>query len=79
VIGANGVYYSNDNRVEVENPLEPFGTNTADHLRRMYSFPNYPDILVNSFINLEKDEGCAFEEIFFVDDTGAERSCSECC
>jgi hypothetical protein len=63
VIGANGVYYLDNNRVEGENPLAGFELNAADHLRRTDSFPNCPDILVNSFFNSEKDEGCAFEEL----------------
>ncbi len=63
VIGANGVYYLDDDRVEGENPLAVFGPHAADHLRRTDSFSNCPDILVNSFYDPEKDEGCAFEEL----------------
>ena len=63
VIGAQGKYYLNDDRIEGENPLADFGANAAHHLRRTDSFPNCPDILVNSFFDAEKDEGCAFEEL----------------
>ena len=63
VLGAEGVYYLKDDRIEGENPLAGFGSNAAQHLRRTDSFPNCPDILVNSFYDAEKDEGCAFEEL----------------
>lgn len=63
VMGADGVYYLDDDRVEGENPLATFGSNAADHLRRTDSFPNCPDILVNSFYDPEMDEGAAFEEL----------------
>ena len=63
VLGANGTYYLNDDRIEGDNPLADFGPYAADKLRRTDSFPNCPDILVNSFYDAEKDEGCAFEEL----------------
>jgi len=37
--------------------------NAAHYLRRLDTFPNCPDILVTSFCDSEKDEGCAFEEL----------------
>ena len=63
VMGATGIYYLDDDRVEGQNPLADFGPNAADHLRRTDSFPNCPDILVNSFYDSQVDEGCAFEEL----------------
>jgi hypothetical protein len=63
VIGAEGVYYLDGDRIEGENPLEPFGPNAPGHLRRTNSFPNCPDILVNSFYDPVTGEGCAFEEL----------------
>ena len=63
VMGANGVYYLDNDRVEGENPLTPFGSNAPAHLRRTDSFPNCPDILVNSFYDAETNEGAAFEEL----------------
>jgi uncharacterized membrane protein YvlD (DUF360 family) len=63
VIGAKGKYFLADDRVEGENPLANFGPRAADHLRRTDSFPNCPDILVNSFYDEEKNEGAAFEEL----------------
>ncbi|MBP7043874.1 MAG: phage holin family protein [Chloroflexi bacterium] len=63
VMGAKGIYYLNEDRIEGENPLALFGANAPDHLRRTDSFPNCPDIVVNSFYNPETNEGCAFEEL----------------
>ena len=63
VIGSGGKYYLEDDRVEDQNPLEGFGTNAAAHLRRTDSFTDAPDLLVNSFYNLETSEVAAFEEL----------------
>jgi len=63
VVGQNGRYYLEDDRIEGENPLALFGPRAAQHLRRTDSFPNCPDILVNSFYDPEHNEGCAFEEL----------------
>jgi len=62
-IGAHGIRYLADDRVDGEDPLIPFGPNTADHLRRTHSFDNAPDILLNSFYDPHADEGAAFEEL----------------
>jgi len=62
-IGSDGIRYLADDRVEGDDPLEPFGPNTADHLRRTHSFNNAPDILLNSFYDPDTDEGAAFEEL----------------
>ena len=63
VIGENGRYYLEDDRIEGENPLALFSPRAAQHLRRTDSFPNCPDILVNSYYDPEQNEGCAFEEL----------------
>ena len=63
VIGPAGRYYLDGDRVEGENPLAGFGPNAADHLRRTDSFPDAPDLLINSFCNPETNEGAAFEEL----------------
>ena len=63
VLGANGTYYLDEDRIEGEDPLAGFGSHAARHLRRTDGFPNCPDILVNSFYDADKDEGCAFEEL----------------
>jgi hypothetical protein len=62
-IGGNGRYYLAEDRVEGENPLAGFGLHAAEHLRRTDSFPHAPDILVNSFCNVETNEVAAFEEL----------------
>ncbi len=48
VIGKNGFYYLGDDRIEGENPLANYGPNAARHIRRESSFPNCPDLLVNT-------------------------------
>lgn len=63
VMGAKGIYHLKDDTIEGENPLASFGPRAAEHLRRTDSFPNCPDILVNSFYDPENNEGCAFEEL----------------
>jgi hypothetical protein len=63
VIGAQGRYFLDDDRVEGENPLASFGPNAAEHLRRTDGFPDAPDVLVNSFYKAETNEVAAFEEL----------------
>ncbi|WP_407392362.1 alkaline phosphatase family protein [Methanobrevibacter sp.] len=63
VIGENGIYYLNNDKIVGENPLAKFGKNAPKHLKRQNSFDNMPDILVNSFYDEELDEVCAFEEL----------------
>jgi hypothetical protein len=63
VLGPAGVHHLADGRIEGRDPLEVFGPNAADHLRRTSSFGNCPDVLVNSFYDPGTDEGAAFEEL----------------
>jgi putative membrane protein len=63
VMGAGGIYYLAEDRVEGLNPLSDFGPRAASHLRKTAGFTNVPDILVNSFYDSEKDEVAAFEEL----------------
>ena len=63
VIGADGIYYLNNDKIEGKNPLENFGKNAAMHLKRHNKFEHMPDILVNSFYDPETEEICAFEEL----------------
>ncbi len=63
VIGKNGIYYLENDKIEGENPLANFGKNAAKHLKRHNTFKNMPDILVNSFYDPETKEVCAFEEL----------------
>ena len=46
-----------------EDPLAPFGPNTAHHVRRTDGFEHCPDIVVNSTYWAETDEVAAFEEL----------------
>lgn len=63
VIGSDGVYYLDSDEIEGENPLEDFGENAAEHIKRHNTFKDMPDILVNSFYNPETEEIAAFEEL----------------
>jgi hypothetical protein len=63
VIGASGRNYLAEERVEGDDPLAGFGPRAAQHLIREDSFPNCPDILVNSFYRAEINEVAAFEEL----------------
>ena len=62
-LGARGVHYLADGRIDGDDPLASFSPGAADHLRRTDAFPHVPDILVNSFYDPVLDEGCAFEEL----------------
>lgn len=61
VFGPGGVHHLDDGRVEGVDPLEVFGPNVAEHLRRTSGFDNCPDLLINSFYDPDADEGAAFE------------------
>jgi hypothetical protein len=63
VIGANGRNYLSEGRIEGQDPLEGFGPRAVEHLIREDSFPNCPDILVNSFYSAESNQVAAFEEL----------------
>ncbi len=55
VIGKDGFYYLEDDKVEGENPLTPYGPNAARHIKRESSFANCPDILVNTVYDPETE------------------------
>lgn len=63
IIGQDGIYYLDSDKIVGKNPLENFGENAALHLKRENGFDNMPDILVNSFYDEKTDEVCAFEEL----------------
>jgi uncharacterized membrane protein YvlD (DUF360 family) len=63
VLGAGGIHYLAENRLEGEDPLRVFPRNAPEHLRRGDTFEHAPDILVNSFYDPELEQGCAFEEL----------------
>ena len=62
-LGARGTHHLADGRIVGEDPLAPFGPNTADHLRRTDAFPHCPDVMVNSAYWEETGEVAAFEEL----------------
>ncbi len=63
VIGARGVHHLDDDRIEGEDPLAPFGERAADHMRRLDAFSNVGDLLINSTFDPELEEVAAFEEL----------------
>lgn len=64
VVGPRGtVFLDEDDRVEGEDPLLPFGANAADHVRRTDGFGHCPDIVLNSTFWEDADEVAAFEEL----------------
>jgi uncharacterized membrane protein YvlD (DUF360 family) len=62
-LGANGTRFLEEERVEGEDPIAPFGPNAARHLRRTDAFAHCPDIVVNSTYWHDTDEVAAFEEL----------------
>jgi hypothetical protein len=63
VVGKNGRYYLEQDRIEGENPLMGFGSNAAHHLLRYDKFPDAPDLYINSPYDAEKNEVYAYEEL----------------
>jgi uncharacterized membrane protein YvlD (DUF360 family) len=63
VMGAGGVNYLDEGRIEGDDPLAPFGADAARHVRRTDGFAHCPDIVVNSTYWQESDEVAAFEEL----------------
>jgi uncharacterized membrane protein YvlD (DUF360 family) len=63
VLGRDGARYLDEERVEGEDPLAPFGPNAARHVRRTDGFAHCPDIVLNSTYWAESDEVAAFEEL----------------
>jgi len=63
VIGRAGTVYLDEDRVEGESPLAPFGPNAARHVKRTDAFPHCPDIVVNSTYWTDLDEVAAFEQL----------------
>ncbi len=62
-LGANGIHYLAEGRVEGEDPLAPFSPTAPQHLLRTDGFEHVADIMVGSFYDPDLDEGCAFEEL----------------
>jgi hypothetical protein len=62
-IGTQGTAFLDEDRVEGEDPLAPFGPNAADHLRRTDGFAHCADLMVNSTLWPQFGEVAAFEEL----------------
>jgi uncharacterized membrane protein YvlD (DUF360 family) len=62
-VGARGINFLDEGRVEGEDPLAPFGPNSALHVKRSDGFAHCPDIVVNSTYWPETGEVAAFEEL----------------
>jgi len=61
VLGKEGIHFLSDGKVEGEDPLKPFGPNTARHLMRENGFSNCPDILLNTTYDPQTQELPGFE------------------
>jgi hypothetical protein len=63
-IGASGVrHLARKNKVEGEDPLEPFGEHAADSLRRLDEMSNCGDLVVISMLDTDTSQVAAFEEL----------------
>jgi uncharacterized membrane protein YvlD (DUF360 family) len=63
VLGAHGVRYLLEGRVEGQDPLAAFSANSPAHLLRTDGFEHVADVMVGSFYEPELEQGCAFEEL----------------
>jgi hypothetical protein len=63
VLGPRGTLYLDEERLEGEDPLAPFGPDAAAHVRRTDGFPHCPDLAINSAYWADMDEVAAFEEL----------------
>jgi len=63
VLGAGGVHYLADGRIEGDDPLATFSPNAPRHVLRTDGFAHVADIMVGSFYDPELEAGCAFEEL----------------
>jgi uncharacterized membrane protein YvlD (DUF360 family) len=62
-LGESGTHYLEQERVDGDDPLAPFGPNARHHLLRTDGFPHVGDLMIGSFYDPDLDEGCAFEEL----------------
>jgi hypothetical protein len=63
VLGAKGMRYLADGRIEGDDPLASFSPTAHEHLARTDGFEHVADIMIGSFYDPDLDEGCAFEEL----------------
>lgn len=62
-VGNAGTAFLDQERIDGEDPLAPFGANAAGHLRRTDGFPHCADLMVNSAFWPQFGEVAAFEEL----------------
>ncbi len=62
-VGAHGIRLLDEDRVEGEDPLAPFGGHAVDGVRRVAGMEHCPDILAISLLDPDTDEVAAFEEL----------------
>jgi hypothetical protein len=62
-LGASGVHFLADGRVEGDDPLAPYGPNASRHVARTDTFTHCGDLMINSTYWVETDEVAAFEEL----------------
>jgi uncharacterized membrane protein YvlD (DUF360 family) len=60
-VGSGGTHYLASGRIEGEDPLALFSPNAPAHLLRTDRFEHVADIIVNSFYDVDLEQGCAFE------------------
>jgi len=63
VVGRSGARFLDEDRVDGEDPLAPFGPHAHLHVRRSDGFPHCPDLMINSAYWPEFEEVAAFEEL----------------
>jgi uncharacterized membrane protein YvlD (DUF360 family) len=63
VLGRAGVRHLAGGEIDGEDPLAAFSPTAAQHLLRTDGFAHVADIMVGSFYDPVRDEGCAFEEL----------------
>jgi uncharacterized membrane protein YvlD (DUF360 family) len=63
VLGRRGSRSLDDDWAEGEDPLAPFDQHTAHFLRRLSTYSNVGDLVVNSFVDPESGQVAAFEEL----------------
>ena len=63
VLGAGGIRYLRDDRVEGADPLAPFGPHAVADVRRHDTLAHVGDLVVNSPIDPDTEEVAAYEEL----------------
>jgi hypothetical protein len=63
VLGPSGLRQLEEDGIQGQDPLEPYGPRAADHLRRLDGFPHVGDLIVNGRFDPATGELNAFEEL----------------